>query len=100
FSKLLLYPFRVLAVVNQLRGSGGYDTTVLWSVNNNFVCGLLTRRAGLLFHLLAQAEWTHVGPDLFDVREAFILRTRLPRIVPTECVLAIGRPDRVLLFMV
>ncbi len=29
-----------------------------------------------LFHLFAQAEWPHVGPNLFNVSQTFILETR------------------------
>src|SRR4051794_15708635 len=61
---------------------------------------LLTRLARLLFHLLAQTQRPHVRPNLFDVREALRFRARLARIVPTKRVLTIGRPDRILLFVV
>src|SRR3954470_16751212 len=51
-------------------------------------------------HVLAQAERPHVGPHRLDVFEAFGLRSALAAVAPSERILAIGRPDRVLLFVV
>src|SRR5450759_1234608 len=45
------------------------------------------------FHLLAQTEWPHIRPHLFDVGQAFLLKAALPCVTPTERVLSIGRPD-------
>src|SRR4051812_22147695 len=69
-----------------------------------FFFRLLARCFGLLvtrlFHLLAQTQRAHVSPDLFDVCEAFGLRARLARIVPPERILAVGGPNRILLFVI
>ena len=43
------------------------------------------------FHLLPQAQRTHVSPDLLDVGEALGLRARLAGVAPAERVLAVGR---------
>src|SRR6185369_787482 len=50
--------------------------------------------------MLAQAQRSHVSPDLFDVLQTFGLHTGFTGVKPTECILAIGRPNRVLLFVV
>ena len=54
----------------------------------------------LFLHPLPKTERPHVRPDLFDVSQTFGLRPALPRVLPAERVLAIRRPDRVLLFVV
>src|SRR5258708_16578550 len=53
-----------------------------------------------LFHLLAQRQRPHVGPDFLDVGQALVLRAALADVVPAERVLAVRGPDRVLLFVV
>src|SRR5690242_15960882 len=53
-----------------------------------------------LFHLLAQAEWPHVGPHFLDVSETFGFGSDFPRIVPTGRVLSILWPDRILLLVI
>src|SRR5207244_3876234 len=55
---------------------------------------------GGFFHALTQAEGTHIGPHVLDPGEALRLRTGLPRVLPTERVVALRRPDRVLLLVV
>jgi hypothetical protein len=54
----------------------------------------------ILFHLLAQTEWPHVGPYVLDVSQAFLLSPGLAGILPAEGVLSLDWPDRVLLFVV
>ena len=51
-------------------------------------------------HLDAEAQRTHVGPDLFDEREDFVLRAGLAGIAPAGRIRLVRRPDRVLLFVV
>src|SRR6476469_6101004 len=53
-----------------------------------------------LFHLLAQAEWPHVGPHFFDVSETLGFWSNLSGIAPTERVLFVLGPDGVLLLMI
>src|SRR5262249_7674461 len=60
----------------------------------------LSPPAIVLFHLLPQAERPHIRPDLLDIRQALRLGPGLSDIVPTERVLAVGRPDRILLLVV
>src|SRR5215218_5175573 len=59
----------------------------------------LTCRVAIL-HQTSQAERPHVGPHFLDERQALCLRAALPRVAPPERVLAVGRPDGVLLFLV
>src|SRR5215212_8361607 len=54
----------------------------------------------LLFHLLAETERPHVGPDFLDVSQTFFLRAALAGVVPAKRILPVGGPDRVLLLMV
>src|SRR5580693_9304956 len=49
-----------------------------------------------IVHLLTQTKWSHVGPYLFDVSEAFRLRPTLCRVAPPEGIRAVGGGDRVL----
>src|ERR1044071_3357709 len=49
---------------------------------------------------LAEAQRPHVGPHLLDVRQALLLRADRPRVDPAGGVVALGGPDRVLLFVV
>src|SRR5215203_2442498 len=58
-----------------------------------------TRRVAIL-HKTSQAQRPHVGPHFLDERQALCLGTALPRVAPPERVLAVGRPDGVLLFVV
>src|SRR5438128_6217799 len=62
------------------------------------------RRSVLLFlsllHLLSQAERPHVGPDFFDIGQAFRLRSALAHVVPAQRVFTIRGPDRVLLLVI
>jgi hypothetical protein len=53
-----------------------------------------------LLHFLPQAQWPHIGPYFFDIGQAFWLRPSLANISPTEGVLPVRRPYRVLLFMI
>ena len=53
-----------------------------------------------LIHFPSQAEWPHVGPNFFNISQAFGLRTGLARIRPAKRAFLFGRPDRVLLFMI
>lgn len=54
----------------------------------------------VFFHRLSETERPHVRPDLFDVCQALFFSTGLPGVVPPERVLPVGRPDRILFFMV
>src|SRR5262249_20907564 len=47
-------------------------------------------------HLLPEAERTHVRPDLFDVRQAFVLGPLPARVLPARRILPVREPDRVL----
>src|SRR6478672_7505056 len=51
-------------------------------------------------HLLAQAEWAHVRPDLLDVGQARRLVAREARLAPAQRQFAILRPDRILLLVI
>src|SRR5262245_13936990 len=51
-------------------------------------------------HLLTQAERTHVGPDLLDELEAFLLQPALAGGAPASGDRLVLRPDGVLLFVV
>src|SRR5262249_42795802 len=51
-------------------------------------------------HEPAEAEGTHVGPDLLDVRETIGLRTGLPLVPPASGVVAIRGPDGILLLVI
>src|SRR5438105_15696104 len=63
--------------------------------------GRCTRGLGRAFlHLLPQAQGAHVRPNFLDVGEALGLRACLPRVPPAERVLAVSRPDGVLLLVV
>src|SRR5690348_11773959 len=53
-----------------------------------------------LFHLLSEAERAHIGPDFFDVIEAFLLGAGLTDRAPAEWDFAALRPYRILLFVV
>src|SRR5215210_1729164 len=53
-----------------------------------------------LLHLLAKREGAHVSPDFLDVVQALLLRAALADVVPAQGVLTVGRPDRVLLFVI
>lgn len=48
----------------------------------------------LLFHLLPEAQRTHVRPDLHEVLEALGLGSRLPDLTPAGREFTIGEPDR------
>jgi len=63
-------------------------------------CNVPTKALLLLAHLLPETEWSHVGPDFVDVREAVGLLRLLAGLAPTGRDVAIGRPDRVLLLVV
>src|SRR5437763_10941390 len=78
------------------RGSGTNPLAAPGMVRNCAAALLVTH----LLHLLAEAERPHVGPDLFDVREALRLRTVLAGVSPTQRQLFGGRPDGVLLLVV
>src|SRR5213594_614992 len=49
-----------------------------------------TMASVLLVHLLAQAEGSHVGPDLLDVRETIGLRAALAGVAPSGRILTVG----------
>jgi hypothetical protein len=51
-------------------------------------------------HVQAQAQRAHIGPHFFDVVEALFLHPGLACVVPAERILAIGKPDGILLFVV
>src|SRR6266436_3871926 len=55
---------------------------------------------GCLFHLLSQTQRPHVGPDFFDIVQAFRLWTCFSNFSPAQRWLTIGKPDRILLFMI
>jgi len=50
--------------------------------------------------MLAQAQRSHVSPDLFDIGQALTLQAALASITASQWVLAIGRPDGSMLLMV
>src|SRR5689334_11686638 len=54
----------------------------------------------LFLHFLSQAEWTHVCPNFLDVSQALFFCAALACILPAQRIFPMGRPDRVLLFMV
>src|SRR5262249_33830720 len=53
-----------------------------------------------VFHPLPEAERAHVGPHFLDISKALVFGAGLSGGVPAEGVLAVCRPDRVLLFVV
>jgi hypothetical protein len=53
-----------------------------------------------LFHLFAEAEWSHVSPHFLDVFKAFRLGTAISCISPTERIISVGRPDGILLLVI
>src|SRR3978361_455948 len=53
-----------------------------------------------LLHPPVPAARAHGGPDLLDILEALRLGALLAGVVPAERVLAIRRPDRILLLLV
>src|SRR5215471_1191091 len=53
-----------------------------------------------LLHLLSQTHRPHVGPDFFDIGQAFRLRTGFSNFSPAQWRLTIGKPDRVLFLMI
>jgi len=52
------------------------------------------------FHLLAKAERSHVGPDLFNVCQALWFGTRFTCITPSKRILAVNGPDGVLFLVI
>ena len=48
----------------------------------------------------SETERTHISPNLLDVGEAFVLSPAFSYITPAQCILSVGGPDGVLLFMV
>lgn len=52
------------------------------------------------FHRLAQAERTHIGPDLLDMFEALRFRARWAFRSPSIGDLSVDRPNGILLFVV
>src|SRR5947209_2103919 len=63
--------------------------------------GRCTRGLGRAFlHLLPQAQGAHVRPNFLHVDQTLGLRAGLPGVAPAERVLAVSRPDGVLLLMV
>ena len=54
----------------------------------------------LLPRLRSETPWPHIGPDFFDIGQAFRFETVLTGIFPAERYLLIIRPDRVLLFVI
>src|SRR5262249_43752785 len=64
-------------------------------------CGRsVLRGAGRFFHPPAQAQRTHVGPDFLDVLQALRLEPALADVVPAERIVAMRRPDRILLLVI
>src|SRR5438093_6778623 len=59
------------------------------------LCGLY-----LLIHFFPEAQRPHVRPDFLDVGQALRLRAAFASIPPTQRILPVRRPDRVLLFMI
>ena len=53
-----------------------------------------------LLHLFPEAQRPHVSPNLFDIGEALVLFPVFACITPAKSILALGRPNRILLFMV
>src|SRR5262245_62079613 len=62
--------------------------------------GLRLLRHRLLGHRLLQAQRTHVRPDLLDEFETLRLLAGLPDVSPAQWILAIYRPDRILLLVI
>src|SRR5215207_7675658 len=60
----------------------------------------LLSTCGSLVHLAAEAQWTHVGPNLIDIGEALGLQSLLTHIAPSGGILTIRRPDRILFFVI
>src|SRR5476651_1084647 len=60
----------------------------------------LLSHSRLFFHLLPQAQWTHVGPGFFDVGQAFLFQAALAHGAPALGYGFVVGPDRVLLFVV
>src|SRR5919199_439245 len=54
----------------------------------------------LRLHLLSEAERPQIGPYRLDVGQTFRFGPTLACIRPSERVAALGRPDRILLFVV
>src|ERR1041385_4727869 len=54
----------------------------------------------LNFHLAAQAQRSHVSPDFFDVLETLSLRAGLAGVTPTNGIVPIRGPDRILFFLI
>jgi hypothetical protein len=57
-------------------------------------------RLTFAFHLLSQAERSHIGPDFLYISQTFRLGANLACVSPTERVLAIGGPYGILLLMI
>src|SRR6516164_8392880 len=53
-----------------------------------------------LFHLLSEAQRTHINPYRLDVVQAFLLETAFAHILPAEGIVTVSWPDRVLLFVI
>src|SRR5262245_8680410 len=51
-------------------------------------------------HLLSQTEGPHICPHFLDVGKAVGLQPYFPDRIPTEWVLFVLRPDRILLLMI
>ena len=56
--------------------------------------------AGVLLHLLAQAQRSHVEPDFLDVCQTFLLHPAFSGIIPAKRVLPVCGPDGVLFIVV
>src|SRR5437016_5287723 len=54
----------------------------------------------LLLHLFPQAQRSHIGPDFFDISQAFFFCSRLAGIVPSQGILFVRRPNGILLFVI
>jgi hypothetical protein len=51
-------------------------------------------------HLLPQTEGSHISPNFLDISETFGLGSDLPNIIPSERVVFVLGPDRVLFFVI
>ena len=63
------------------------------------IAGLLSRLRGL-FHFDTQAQRTHISPDLANVFQTLSFCSRFACISPSERQFTMGRPDRILFFMI
>ena len=62
-------------------------------IENSKALATLLIASSSLFHLLPQAQRTHVGPNFLDVLETLGFGSGFPSIIPAECILAISGPN-------